>query len=358
MYSLRPEFIIFLMIGSVGAFKYLKEPDPNYKPWTVPHGWFWLPGVDHVHDGTKAYGAYANMEKHFGNPDLAYVIPEISVDEFDDWLMTDLDRYKYVGFVVDERWSYLSGRFACYLNEVAYMFVNNQASFCNAYHLDNGTIDELAGVNTAEKVKFAIVNIDRKFMERHQIPGFPYLRLYKPNGEQLDYFGNMHVDYPFPVAAMRNFVGETAFDEDIAHPCMTYPMMPKRRHFNTTLYDDHFKWPFGKYCEHVIHTPRELKMLMPTKIRDLKNFVQTYAREDYLRIQGVRKNEWLAGSKGYMERPFGYITEDFNKIKDIVLQMAWESRARPYYKTNKDNWHTPPLYGHRNQWKSLEDTYF
>ena len=58
-----------------------------------------------------------------------------------------------------------------------------------------------------------------------QIPGFPYLRLYKPNGEQLDYFGNMHVDYPFPVAAMRNFVGETAFDEDIAHPCMTYPSM-------------------------------------------------------------------------------------------------------------------------------------
>ena len=35
----------------------------------------------------------------------------------------------------------LSERFACYLNEVAYMFVNNQASFCNAYHLDNGTID-------------------------------------------------------------------------------------------------------------------------------------------------------------------------------------------------------------------------
>ena len=45
-----------------------------------------------MHDGTKAYGAYANMEKHFGNPELAYVIPEISVDEFDDWLMTDLDR--------------------------------------------------------------------------------------------------------------------------------------------------------------------------------------------------------------------------------------------------------------------------
>ena len=33
MYSLRPEFFIFLVIGSVGAFKYLKEPDPNYKPW-------------------------------------------------------------------------------------------------------------------------------------------------------------------------------------------------------------------------------------------------------------------------------------------------------------------------------------
>ena len=33
----------------------------------------------------------------------------------------------------------------------------------------------------------------------------------------------MHVDYPFPVVSMRNFVRETAFDEDIAHPCITYP---------------------------------------------------------------------------------------------------------------------------------------
>ena len=45
-----------------------------------------------MHDGTKAYGAQLNMVKHFGNPELAYVIPEISVDEFDDWLMNDTDR--------------------------------------------------------------------------------------------------------------------------------------------------------------------------------------------------------------------------------------------------------------------------
>ena len=31
------------------------------------------------------------------------------------------------------------------------------------------SIAELAGVNTAEKVKFAIVSIDRRFMERHQV---------------------------------------------------------------------------------------------------------------------------------------------------------------------------------------------
>ena len=69
--------------------------------------------------------------------------------------------------------------------------------------------------------------------------------------------------------------------------------MPKRRHFNTTLYDDYFKWPFGKFCEHVTHTPRELKSLMPTKIRDMKNFRIGYSREDYLRTQGTRKNEWI-----------------------------------------------------------------
>ena len=46
--------------------------------------------------------------------------------------------YKFKEFTII---SDLSERFACYLNEVAYMFVNNQASFCNTYHLENGTID-------------------------------------------------------------------------------------------------------------------------------------------------------------------------------------------------------------------------
>ena len=66
-----------------------------------------------------------------------------------------------------------------------------------------------------------------KIVILNKIPGIPYLRLYKPNGEQLDYFGNLHVDYPLPVVSLRNFVGESAFNEDIAHPCITYPCMYK-----------------------------------------------------------------------------------------------------------------------------------
>jgi len=128
--------------------------------------------------------------------------------------------------------------------------------------------------------------------------------------------------------------------------------MPKRRHFNTTLYEDYFKWPFGKYCEHIIHTPRALKHLMPTKFRDLKQIQFEHAREGYLRVQGVRKNEWAAGSRGYMERKGAYIQEQYK----LVLPY----RANQLFNHQKSigDWRTPPLYGHRNQWKSLEDTYF
>ena len=51
-----------------------------------------------------------------------------------------------------------------------------------------------------------------------------------------------------------------------------------------------------------------------------------------------------------MERKGAYIQEDYRGTM----------RANQLFGTHKSlgDWHTPPLYGHRNQWKSLEDTYF
>ena len=44
-------------------------------------------------------------KEHFGNPDLKYIIPEIAMEDLEDWLFSEFDQYKYVGFVVDESWS-------------------------------------------------------------------------------------------------------------------------------------------------------------------------------------------------------------------------------------------------------------
>ena len=48
------------------------------------------------------------------------------------------------------------------------------------------SIAELAGVNTAEKVKFAIVTINRKFMERHQVSAYNKLKSVRDLNFRLD----------------------------------------------------------------------------------------------------------------------------------------------------------------------------
>ena len=58
---------------------------------------------------------------------------------------------------------------------------------------------------------------------------------------------------------------------------------------------------------------------------------------------------FYSGSKGYAERRGAYIQEDHKGDK----AGKWHDK-----KAQLADWHTPPLYGHRNQWKSLEDTYF
>ena len=87
-----PKLIFLVVICSVGAFKHLAEPDPDFRPWLPKRTMgFWLG------EGTE--------KEHFGNPDLKYLIPEIAMEDLEDWLFSDFDQYKYVGFVVDESWS-------------------------------------------------------------------------------------------------------------------------------------------------------------------------------------------------------------------------------------------------------------
>ena len=76
----------------MSAFKHLGQPDPDFQKWYPKRTMgFWLG------EGTD--------KEHFGNPDLKYIIPEIAMEDLEDWLFSDFDQYKYVGFVVDESWS-------------------------------------------------------------------------------------------------------------------------------------------------------------------------------------------------------------------------------------------------------------
>ena len=47
---------------------------------------------------------------------------------------------------------------------------------------------ELKNINTGEGyLKYAVVVVTPEFMEQYEIPGFPLIRLYKANGEWLEY---------------------------------------------------------------------------------------------------------------------------------------------------------------------------
>ena len=74
---------------------------------------------------------------------------------------------------------------------------------------------------------------------------------------------------------------------------ISFPVMPKRVYFNTTTYDDYFRWPFGKYCEHVVHTPHELRFLMQSKIQEISSEISDWESWE-MKNKGIRKTEWVA----------------------------------------------------------------
>ena len=72
---------------------------------------------------------------------LEYTVPEVTMENFEDFLFEQKTLDTYVGFIVDERWCRHGSRFVCYFNEVDHMFRVGNASFCQESDWENGTID-------------------------------------------------------------------------------------------------------------------------------------------------------------------------------------------------------------------------
>ena len=72
------------------------------------------------------------------------------------------------------------------------------------------------------KHRVALIDVDADFMEKHQIPGVPHLRLYKSTGEQIEMLNKVYDEYPMVVMMIRNFIAEQTYDESIGHPCQRW----------------------------------------------------------------------------------------------------------------------------------------
>ena len=69
-----------------------------------------------------------------------YTVPEVKMEDFEDYLFNQNTLDTYVGFIVDERWCRHGSRFVCYFNEVNHQFLTGP-SYCMQKNWDNGTID-------------------------------------------------------------------------------------------------------------------------------------------------------------------------------------------------------------------------
>ena len=72
--------------------------------------------------------------------DYQYTVPEIKMEDFEEYLFNQSTLDTYVGFIVDERWCRHGSRFVCYFNEVNHQFLTGP-SYCQQKNWDNGTID-------------------------------------------------------------------------------------------------------------------------------------------------------------------------------------------------------------------------
>jgi len=199
------------------------------------------------------------------------------MEEFPDFLLQEPDKIKLVLFIVDKRWCYGCQGIVCMFNEVASNFEENTADFCNEDLLrerthphdsfgateqydhfenwpwrDDFRLHERDAPNMAETsgvLDYAIVKISdtnvkaaREFMEAFEIGGVPMVKMYKPNGEHIDYMGQLQASkYELIPVLLRNFVAVNVFGESITHPCINFELIRFRN----------ISWipgSFGVYC--------------------------------------------------------------------------------------------------------------
>lgn len=239
-----------------------------------------------------------------------YVVPVISADEFPDWLKSDPDLAKFVLFTVDERWCHLCRRIVCPFNEVASNILENTADFCkdeletyesrfnHRIHLNHclqqyeepkslsymktyGGVDHtshcgynysvfmpyfgffdlsnypgsLADIDTSTGfVKFAIVKVNAEFMKLFKIPGIPHMRLYKANGEMIDYIGTKMFRRPYLAILLRVFLGVNLWNEPINQPCINFQAIGNGPSEDSWVWAPEgkvFPGSWGHYCSHM-----------------------------------------------------------------------------------------------------------
>lgn len=104
-------------------------------------------------------------------------------------------------------------------------------------------------------VKFAVVkDVTPEFMEKYMIPGLPFIRLYKPNGEMIDYMGSKMFRRPYLAIMLRVFLGVNLWNEPINQPCMNFQAMDNGPPTDDWLYAPEgkvFPGSFGRYCDHM-----------------------------------------------------------------------------------------------------------
>ena len=118
-----------------------------------------------------------------------YTVPEVKMEDFEDYLFNQNTLDTYVGFIVDERWCRHGSRFVCYFNEVNHQFLTGP-SYCMQKNWDNGTIDskkkhsgwkpfKIQSQNLISDMRYinadnlqhrvALIAVDADFMDKHNV---------------------------------------------------------------------------------------------------------------------------------------------------------------------------------------------
>ena len=144
---------------------------------------------------------------------------------------------------------------------------HNAMGLCSEEDTQDGYRDVFSYRRTRHTMKAAIILVrDPDFLRVHKLTGVPQIRLYKPNGEMLDYRGQLAAYRYFSnTLRLRDFIAETVYGESIFHPCTDYLVSDYQ---NTTyypglwgIYCKHTKKPFKPFMSNTGTYPNDINMI-------------------------------------------------------------------------------------------------